>query len=109
MAHKMTDKMKVERAKEMLLQALRKRKNEGPSGEMLGYAIGTICNVFALLDADKEDFQAVNFVSTSLWMEVTGIERKDLLPSEAKQLQLGETLGVLNEQTSKNITAKARK
>lgn len=106
---KLTDKQKIDKVKPLLLAALKKRKQDGQGAETLGFVVGAICNAYAILDADKEDFQAVNFVSTQLWMEVTGIQSKEIIPQDATQMQLGQSIGVIDEQTSSNVTKKSGK
>lgn len=107
--HKLTDKEKVSRAKASALRALSQRKTNPDRNEVMGQLVSSMCMIFAILDADKNDSQSIQFVATSLWIEVTGQEQVSRIPvSEATQLELGEQIGVLGE-SGKNTPKKTRK
>jgi len=106
---KLTDKEKVNRTKTQVARALRESKYNQNRGEVLGYCVATLARIFATLDADKDDSQSIDFVAAEILAEVTNREKVEHFPADATQLQLGETLGVLDAEKSKNLTGKVRK
>jgi hypothetical protein len=103
MSNKLTDKEKISRVKASVLRGLSEKKSNPDKGEVLGYLTATLCNIFAILDADKNDYQSIQFVATELWIEVQGEKIRTRLPvSDVAQLELGETKGIISESEQKN-------
>lgn len=89
---KMTDKMKVERAKAQVLRALEEIKNNSNKTEALNFVTGQLAHTYALLDADKVDELGIVFVAVSILDEINPKERKPILSATngATQLELAE-------------------
>jgi hypothetical protein len=86
--NKLTDKIKVERAKKQLLRALEEVRNNSNKVEVLGFVTGQIAHTFAMLDANKDDEMGIVFVAVSILDEINPKERKPILSAQPQPEQL---------------------
>lgn len=106
---KLTDKEKIERISARISRALHQSKYNENRIEVLGYCVATLADCYAIIQADKDDNQAITFVGAEVLAEVTKREKVEHFPAEGTQLQLGETMGVLDEQKSADAAKKPGK
>lgn len=90
MAKKISDKSKVDRAKQAVLRCLEEARGNSNAAQTLSFVLGQLSYVFALLDADSDDEMKIVFVAASVLDEVHPQEKKMYLRARPEQLPLRE-------------------
>lgn len=106
---KLTDREKILRAKKECERALREIKFGSNRAEVLGSATMSLCLILSTLDATRDDKTGILFVAAQIATEVQKQETKPYFPADGVQLQLGETIGVIDEQKGSNPVKKSGK
>lgn len=95
MSKKLTATVKVERCKKQIARALNEAKFNSNRQEAMGFIVGTLSNVYAILDSDRDDVNAIAHLAFAIMEEVLPTKS----PVAQQKLQF---LGEKYEQTSFN-------